>query len=427
MQEQGIFGNLFGDIFGSLGLTGSGNSINDLFSLIAPLAGFGLAGPTGALAGLTFSGDMAQANYRNQEASRYTDMMFDAIERSRGDFLDLQQNLPGVSLGGQTFAPVGHTGNTLNLDGAFRGAERGLDFFNNNAPGVNIAPLNFQNQFNRSTQGLQAGRNILGGTGSRVDQLGTSAQNQAGQFAQDAAIGSVPQINTDLSAVQDSRLAGAGASSRERERQLMESLASRAPMSGGLEGIQRDQASASQEESINRALEAQQIVGQTRQEEFAGDQFNANLEAQRLFANQGIRAQAEGFNQSSLMAQLQAALGLGTEANSLEQLGTDRDIQLGLQEQLTNQGTSERNLQRMLEMFSTQLGLEQEVGNQDTERLMAALQAAFQQAGLGGQFTQASSGNETAGYGIIQPRLLPQDFALTSALPGLKPDIFGSG
>lgn len=423
MPQQSIFS----DLFSGLGLTGSGNPIVDSLSALAPFLGLAFAGPRGGLAGLTLLSDQTQSAYRNEQSEMFTNRLFDSIDRARNDFLGLQQNLPGVQLNGQTFAPVGHTGQTLSLDDAFRGAERGLDYFKNNAPNVNIAPLNFQNQFNRSAQGLQAGRDILGGTGGQIGQLGTGAQNQALQFANEAAIGSVPQIDTDLSAIQDSRLAGASASGREQERQLIESLASRAPMSGGLEGVQREQANASNELGIGRALEAQSIVGQTRQEQLAADQFNANLEAQRLFSNQGIKAQAEGFNQAALMAQIQAALGLGRDTAALEQTGADRDIQLGLQELLTNQATSQGNLQRALEMFSTQLGLEQGVGNQDTERTMAALQAAFQQAGLGGQFTQAGTGNETAGFGIIQPRLLPQDFGYTSLLGGLFPDIFGNG
>jgi len=411
--------SIFSDFLGSFGVVGSGNPIVDILSAAAPFLGLGFAGPRGGLAGLTLLSDQTQAAYRNEQAEALTERLFDSLDRGREDFIRLQQNLPGVSLNGQTFAPQGHTGQTLSLDDAFRGPEAGLNFFRNNVPGANLPGLNFGNQMERSTQGLQAGRDQLAGAGARTSQLASGIQSLGESFARGDSFGAIPKIDTDLSAVQNARLSGAGASSRERERQLMESLAGAAPMAGGLEGIQRDQLSASQEESFGRALEAQNIVGQTRQEQLAAEQFNAQLEAARQQA--GFQAGVGGIAQD-----LAAALALGQSGADLEQTGAQRDVELGMSEQVSNNAILAQNLQRQLDLFGTELGLEQAVGNADTERLMTALQAAFQQSGLGGQFTQAGTGNETAGFGIIQPRLLPQDFGYTSLLQGLFPDIFGS-
>jgi hypothetical protein len=285
-----------------------------------------------------------------------------------------QIQIPGFSLGGQTFDPSGG-GSILNLDPAFDVGSTMLDFFRQNAP---------------SAESL--GTDVVGPAAGRIRDIFGDLEGLTGglpDFTTEGLLEGVEFPESDLSDVLGARLSGIEATGASRQAQRQQQAARDAQRAGmGLEGFRGLSESVDFEESGRRALETSSAVGQTRAEEFAADVEKSRLQA-------GAATQAQQLN--AAMAQFAKAL----EADiGLQGAGAE----MGLIGPAFTEAVRNADLKQGL--FGQELGLVGQRETDELQKIMQALQAAFSQAGLQSNIASILS-NQSAVQGNVTAPLMP--------------------
>jgi hypothetical protein len=314
----------------------------------------------------------------------------------------------------------------INLNDIFDVGQAQLDFLRENPPPSGIEDISFQEAIDY----LEQGRTDLSGLADLVAGRTDASAEAIANLFDDPALRSrftgadllegVDLPETDLSAIQAYRLSGADAASRARETLAQAQLSAQAGSFGGLENMRRTAEGLSFGEAQARGEQATNIVGQTRAEEFAAEQFIANLQA--------LAAQnAATINRDLLLAQ-------AMDLSSSGQRVADAELRAGLSganmsgllaqtsanEILANLGIATGNMTQdradWLREFNAIGGAQADAINQ----LSVLLGQTGQQTQFAGQLGAQDLGAQLGLYQLLAPQLEQQQIDPFAWIQGMR-------
>jgi len=382
----------------------------------------------------------------NEQAQSLTDAVLGVGESARLERERLEQRFPTFQSQGRIFGgPQGYAGmsvsdfnrskleglNAINLDEIFDTGQRQLDFFRENEPPTGLdAPLDFSGAQTFLGEGQTTLANL---PGLAIEQMDDSAAAIADLFDDPDArsrftsadfLEGVEFPDTDLSAVQASRLAGADAASMARETLAQAQLSAQAGSFGGLENMRRTSSGLSFGEAQSRGLESSGIVAQTRAEELAAQQIVSGLQA-------NAAGMAGNVNRDLLLAQAADLSGSGRQAAqsimnaglSSANLSTEQG-RTEIERVLAQLGVDVTDLANQRSDFYNELNVIGQTGNDDIGNLTTLLSQLGLQTQTSGQLGAQDLSATLGSLGILAPQIQQQQFDPVAFITGIRNFMF---
>lgn len=431
----GIFGRLPGlgaSFFGQ----GEGFGQNSLDFFNSPLPSLIAFSQGDFEQGIALGEDAAN----RQQFSNFNDIASD----TRDQFIENSEQ--GQARLDEAFAAVP---GEFDSSGLFTGSQRALDTFkeNFNFDDLRLDSGNVREGQRNVASIFQTGRDDVSGAiqaslseVANVIGLGQQGLRDA-KLDPGTILEGIELPSSDLSDVQNQRLGSLASSSESSQQIQQQELASQASAFGGLENLRQQQNSLGFETAGQRGLAAGNIVGQTRAEESAIEQFTAGLQGSARTVEEQINAALEqsigqlsgtqgniigqlGSNQASILAALtqgQAGFEPGF-ASMLDQLAkSNQGLRLGEIESLTNleKGVGDEATQAALTEFTAGLNRANTLSGIAGTGLNA-------NAGLASAFSDTFGFNQSL-FGNLTPFLFPgnsggggSSFGISSPLGSLE-------